>query len=239
MEGIHTLDELVFHAINGRAGTSELLDRAVHTIADSYLMKGMPVMALWWALWFHRGATRERVRSGLVAILVIALLAIAVGRALNAFLPFRLRPMHDPDLGAVLPIGAWVGSLDGWSSMPSDHAVLFVAMAVGMYFVHRWVGTIVIAHALVIVGLPRIFMGYHYPSDIVVGSLVGAAVAVLGMRWMTALVSRTRFTMWVREAGHIVYPLMFVMTFQIASMFDSARDAMGALVRLGARLISP
>lgn len=218
------LDIWLFEAVNGLAGVSALLDGIVRFVSGSDVFKGLPVMLLWWGLWFKPRDDHHEARSKLIAVLACAIGAIIVGRGLAALLPFRLRPMHDPTVDSILPIGAWGRTLDGWSSMPSDHAVLFFALAMGTFFVHRKVGYLLLAHAVIVIGLPRIFMGFHFPSDVFVGALIGLLLATLMMPVVSTAVRRSRFFLVEREAPHFVYPLLFLVTFQTTTLFDSARD---------------
>jgi len=218
------LDIWLFEAVNGLAGVSALLDGIVRFVSGSDVLKGLPVMLLWWGLWFKARDDQREARAKLIAVLACAIGAIVVGRGLAAMLPFRLRPMHDPTVDSILPIGAWERTLGGWSSMPSDHAVLFFALAMGTFFVHRTVGYLLLAHAVIVIGLPRIFMGFHYPSDIAAGALLGLLLAALLMPRVSSAVTRSRFFQVERDAPHFVYPLLFFLTFQTATLFDSARD---------------
>src|SRR5690606_36462750 len=117
-------------------------------------------------------------RQRLAALLVVSVAAIFVGRVLQLVLPFRLRPIHTPGLDVGLPAGRTSEVLEGWSSMPSDHAVLFFALAVGFLLVNRWAGLAALAQAVVIVSLPRIYLGMHFPSDILVGAVIGGGLSL-------------------------------------------------------------
>lgn len=63
-------------------------------------------------------------------------------------------------------------------SFPSDHAVIAGAACVGLWFVSRRLGVAagVIAATL---ALARVYVGVHYPADVVVGLILGGTVAAL------------------------------------------------------------
>jgi undecaprenyl-diphosphatase len=79
-------------------------------------------------------------------------------------------------------------------SFPSNHATIASAAAVGLALAWRALLPWVAAMALLMV-FSRVFVGVHYPRDVVVGLLLGAAVAWsvlrLGTPRLTALVLRS------------------------------------------------
>src|SRR4029078_11949154 len=82
------------------------------------------------------------------------------------------------------------------NSFPSDHAGLAFAVAFAVLVFHRRLGIVLFAVA-VGVGLDRIFVGVHYPIDVltrVLGGLGAALVVAIPGRpyveWVVRLVSR-------------------------------------------------
>jgi len=75
-------------------------------------------------------ATVRRTREHLSCTLIAGILAIVVARTLALLLPFRVRPRFESslDFATAKNVGAYFVD---WSSFPSDHAVLFAALAVG------------------------------------------------------------------------------------------------------------
>lgn len=63
-------------------------------------------------------------------------------------------------------------------SFVSDHATLTMAVGVALFVAHRKYGLIGIALALA-EGFCRVYMGVHYPTDVVGGFALGTAVALL------------------------------------------------------------
>jgi undecaprenyl-diphosphatase len=61
-------------------------------------------------------------------------------------------------------------------SFPSDHASAAFAIAFAVFFVSRRAGAVFLGLALAI-GLSRIALGLHYPSDIAAGAVVGFVAA--------------------------------------------------------------
>ena len=67
-------------------------------------------------------------------------------------------------------------STDG--SFPSDHATMAGAAAVGLLWVDRRLGLLTAVLA-VLMAASRVYVGAHYPVDVVAGLLVGGLVAAL------------------------------------------------------------
>ncbi len=79
-------------------------------------------------------------------------------------------------------------------SFPSNHVTLAVAAAVALLFAARRTGLVAVGLAL-LVAFSRLYLGAHYPHDVLAGAVLGALVACLGLplrRPMTALVDHLR-----------------------------------------------
>jgi membrane-associated phospholipid phosphatase len=65
------------------------------------------------------------------------------------------------------------------ASFPSDHATTVGAVAVGLWFVDRRLGGVA-AVAAVVMAVARVYVGVHYPLDVVAGLVLGGTVAAAG-----------------------------------------------------------
>lgn len=167
---------------------------ALHAPARLYAEYGVVVFAGvlllgWWVA--RRGQDPGAVATALWAP-VGTLLAVAVNQPLvNGFR--EARPY------TVFPHALVLVARSRDFSFPSDHAVMAGAVTAGVLITHRWLGTITGVAAL-LMAFDRVYVGAHFPLDVVAGLLLGALVTVAGHRALrvplTRLVTvlgRTRF----------------------------------------------
>lgn len=230
------MDDQFFTAIQSLAGTKPLFDRVVSHIATNPLLKGGLPMLVLWSLWFTNAGDRARVRSRLIAVLGVAAVALAASRIITGFLPFRLRPLHTADVQMLLSFDHDPTVLSGWSAFPSDHAVMFFAIAGGFWQIRRWAGAVTLVHALVAIAFGRVFLGYHWPSDVLAGMLIGLVFAALLLRPLAGLVTSLGITGFCDRFEGVAYPALFLLSWQVATMFDAVRALAGALFRLTAMI---
>jgi undecaprenyl-diphosphatase len=131
---------------------------------------GIVILAILWILLLTKGG-----RPGRIAALLL-IPTIALGDQLNSsFLKFvldRPRPCHE-----LANVHLLVGCGSGYS-FPSSHAVNnFASALVLSYFLPRWTWAF-FCYASVI-AFSRIYVGVHYPSDVVAGAIIGLAVGLV------------------------------------------------------------
>ena len=214
------LDLLVLEAINSFAGRSQLFDRFIESVLDLSTVKMLPLVAALIYLWASdRGRGREAVGVGVAA----GFSALVLSRLLQNFGPQRPRPLQAGLEDFRLPFGVDHATMTGWSSFPSDHAALSFALASAVWIGSRRLGLPCLLWAVLIVSLPRIYLGKHYPSDILVGALLGllatAAFSMLGTgRWLASIGTR-----WARRSPGLFAILGFVVLFQFVTLFADVR----------------
>jgi len=215
-------------AVNGLAGHSRVLDGIVVGIANTDLAGGGFLFVYLWWLWFLPPRRDRDHRIEVVRIVIGLLLAVALARGLQLLLPMRLRPLHEPSLSLVTAFGARRDVLEHWSSFPSDHAVVFFALATAMALRSRWLGGLGLAVALVLACLPRVYLGYHYPSDILAGAALGALIIALALplplppALMAAAVGLLRGE---RRRPEFFYPVAILLTWELMTLFNEVRLA--------------
>ena len=175
---MNSFDTGVLSFFNQFARKSQVFDHAIAFLQDASLLKaGVLIAVLWW-FWFDPRET-EKNRASILATLTATAVAILAARGLANLLPFRARPMNVEALHFNLPFGMKPGSIEDWSSFPSDHATMFFALVTGIFFLSRRMGVMSFFYVVIFVMLPRLYLGIHFPTDILAGTVLGVFLAWL------------------------------------------------------------
>lgn len=226
---INSFDLFVFHAFNGLAG-NWTFDRLANFEETNDLLKGALLLALYFFFWFREGTGQEERRLTIISVVAGAFLALVVNRALAAGLPFRVRPMYMGGIGYREPSIAVNYNLENWSSFPSDMATYFFALAFGLVYFARRLALMMMAYTIVVIFVPRLYLGIHFASDIIAGALIGA-VGVWAMRnRLTDRILGRPILAFGRSHPAAFHMLMFLIAFEMAVIFMHVRHAAHGLM---------
>lgn len=171
MHTFQQLDYAIFHFIN-------------QTISNSFLDVVLPFLrhaTNWIPLYIFLGVYllfKYKIQAVKYVLYIIIAFALADFISASIIKPFigRLRPCHSLTLHANLLLGHCGGK---WS-FPSTHATNHMAIAMSIVlaniFTKKWINYIWIFWALSI-GFAQIYVGVHYPSDVVAGFILGTMIA--------------------------------------------------------------
>ncbi|MFC6595395.1 phosphatase PAP2 family protein [Kitasatospora paranensis] len=144
------------------------LDRVITVWSDLGLALFAVLMLCGW--WRARGA-ESAVMARVLASPLIVVVAYAANSVLKSLIaenrPCRQLP-GSVTLESCPVAGDW--------SFPSNHTVIAFAAATALWFAYRRLGTAALV-AAALMGASRVWVGVHYPHDVVVGALVGILVA--------------------------------------------------------------
>ena len=178
------------------------------------------------------GRDQPATRRKVIRTILGACVAVVAGRFLQRFLPPMRRPILDPSLHLRAPYTMNHRAYEEWGTFPSDHAVLLSALATGLWTISRWFGVLAFVWSVVFVFSVRIYTGLHYPSDILVGALLGIMIGWLVAREgrITPRIVDALLSYEARQPA-IFYCTAFLLTWQIADLFGGTRAVFGTVWR--------
>jgi len=166
------LNDTIEDWINGLAGHVALLDKAMKFSAQD-IVYVIPLLLL--ALWFwptsERALNQRVATASFIASLTSLLAAAVLGHIFYEARPFvsdgsaRLLINHSPDNG-----------------FPSEHAILAFSVAGSVVWWRPLLGGIGLVLAALL-GVARIYVGVHWPLDILVSAAVGLMAGAL-LAWL-------------------------------------------------------
>lgn len=164
------LDVFIFEKFNALAGNWKILDWIGIFFAD-YFQYFLIIVLLIFLFWPKKDVIKNRlmVISAVVSVVLSRLIFTEIIRF------FYHHPRPYVVLEAVKKL---IAENQDNASFPSGHATFFFALATGVYFYNKKLG-IWFFIAAILMGIARIFVGVHWPSDILGGAVIGIISAII------------------------------------------------------------
>ncbi len=158
------MDLYFFKLINSLAGHLWPLDWFAVFFADYF---GYFLILIVSILFLRERNWKKRIYFFSLAFLSLILSRGIIAEVLKFFIN-RKRPFSVLEIAPLLKYEAY----DKFMSFPSGHAAFFFALALTVFYFNKLWGWRFLAMATVI-SLARIFVGVHWPSDILAGAIIG------------------------------------------------------------------
>ena len=168
------MNEHLLDGLNGLAGLSAAGDDLGRLFAEEgifLLALGLAALGVFQVVSDRRKGVRVAAAAGAaVGLTLVALLVV------GGFIVERRPFVADGDTIQLI-------SHSADNSFPSDHAAMAAAAATVGVLAWRWAG-VPLATLAVVIGVSRVFVGVHYPGDVVAGWAIGVAAGWVA--WRTA-----------------------------------------------------
>ena len=220
---LQVFDIAVMGHINQLVGSSRAFDTAVRIVADWNYLRCAPLVAMLWWYWFQKEPVHRRtIATGVAA----ACLAALVSRLIQALFFVHVRPFAmAAEFGFEIPDGVKTDWGTG-SSFPSDTTALHVALATVLFFISKRVGIFAFAWTAFLIAFPRVYLTYHWPSDIVAGSILAILIVYVADRVQQRLKLSDFVATFPDRYGPAFYAISFLLTFQITSAFEDVNHVL-------------
>jgi undecaprenyl-diphosphatase len=166
---LERLDQQLFLFLNSL--NSPFWDQVMHAISGKIIW-----VPLYLAILIFLGVTYKRKFLIILLFIILAvILTDQISVQLFKNLVQRLRPCHDPALEGLVHL--FKGECGGQFGFVSSHAAnSFNVALISLLFIRKKWFTISIILWAIVVGYSRIYLGVHYPGDVICGSILGALI---------------------------------------------------------------
>jgi undecaprenyl-diphosphatase len=167
MDFLYSIDLAVFYFFNHTISTG-LLDKFFSIITDVNRWYIAYIILL--GIAFFKGGRKGKI--AVIGLILLITVSDQTGYRILKELFERVRPCNALS-DAITPVGC-----AGGFSFPSNHALNNFAAAIfllRLFPAYKWIFLIV----AVLISISRIYLGVHYPSDVIGGALIGVAFGYL------------------------------------------------------------
>ena len=155
MDFLRNLDHSIFHAINKLAGKNIFFDTIGIFLAENYFV------ALWAIFIVYLGFRYKKLRQNVYLAAVTSLISRGVVVELLKLIINRPRPYE-----ALSYIHQLIADNEHGLSFPSGHTVIYFSFALAFWKTKYFWPFLILA---TIASVDRIYVGVHYPADILAG----------------------------------------------------------------------
>ncbi|MFC6999720.1 phosphatase PAP2 family protein [Rufibacter roseus] len=189
MEKLKSFDQSLFVELNSHH--SPFWDALMVFVSNKYVWFPFYLLLVCLLIYFYRR------RGALMVLTLAASVGLADFVSSGIFKPFfeRLRPCHEEVLGATIFV---VDGCGGRYGFVSSHAANSFAIAVYVIFLlkpRQWLLKVFLVFWAVLISYSRVYLGVHYPGDIMVGAIIGCLAAWLGL-YLYKIISQ-RYSYWL------------------------------------------
>jgi undecaprenyl-diphosphatase len=174
------VDASWFRAVNAFAGTTSWLHEPMRLYAEfGVVLFAVLLLAGWWVARSSRDLARVAAACWAP---VGTLLAVGLNQPI-------VNGVHEARPYTTMPHVLVLVARSSDYSFPSDHAVMAGAVTAGLFLVDRRLGLVALVAAGVM-AFARVYVGAHYPGDVLAGLLFGAAATLVGFLLLRRVLAR-------------------------------------------------
>jgi membrane-associated phospholipid phosphatase len=184
--------------------------------------------AAFYMFWQMENKRRLWRRIQLAETALACIVAVAVTLALRPWVGWPA-PARTAGFKQLYPQYLWgIGSSN---SFPSHSTLVYFVVALGMWPLSRWLSGLLAALALVFISLPRIYLGGHYPVDVLAALAIGT-VALWFVRRIAKLPGLASALERGVEGRWLTQLVLFLWLFELGDGFRGSVRIVHGLLKL-------
>jgi membrane-associated phospholipid phosphatase len=203
-------------------------DTAARFVAENPLVSSFIIAAIFYHFWQIRDERTLWRRRYLIGIIVACVVAVSVTGILRPWLHWP-SPSRSVDFRDLFPAYLWGTGTD--NSFPSHSTLVYILVAFGFWPLSRTISVLSVVFVLLFISLPRIYVGGHYPID-VLATLPFAVAVLLLVSWWAAGSELANTLVRVFSAGGWAGLILFFWFFELAEGFSSLGDLLRRISKL-------
>ena len=182
------VDVWIASELGRQLGVHPVVDLGIQSAIVHNILGGFWFAAVVFVLWTGKGKERSQVAERRIETMLVGS-ALAVTLALLCGSAWRWEPPnHNGALAHFFP--SYLLPNPNQNSFPSASTALYSSVAAGVVSLCRPAGLVLWVLVFCAVGLPRMYVGGHYASDVVAGALLGLAGYFVARKFIEPMLPR-------------------------------------------------
>lgn len=203
-------------------------DTAARFVAENSLVSCFVIGAIFYYYWQIKDERTLWRRRHLIGIIVACVVAVTVTGLWRPWLHWP-SPSRSEGFHGLFPAYLWGTGTE--NSFPSHSTLVYILVAFGLWPLSRTISFLSAVFVLIFISLPRMYVGGHYPIDIL-AMLPFALAVLLPVSWWAAGSESAIRLVRVFSAGGWADFVLFLWFFELSEGFGSFGDLLRRIAKL-------